>query len=84
MNNLKRLIYTPAEFEEIHPGNVPYMLPVANVPVVDVIVPYDFITGGTVYYDSLNGPMLNEPFHHHFGGWEVTEEERVAALGGSI
>lgn len=80
----KRIIYTPAEFKEIPIGNVPYMLPVANKPVVDLLVPDSFTTGGTVYYDSLNGPMLDEPFHHQFAGWEVTEEERIAALSGGV
>lgn len=79
---MKRMIYTPAEFEEVPSGNVLYMLPVAYKPVVDVLVEDDFVTVGTVYYDSLNGPMLNEPFHHQFEGWLVTEEERLAALEG--
>lgn len=79
---MKRMIYTPAKFEEIPLPNKPYYLPVAGVPVVDVIVPEDFVTGGTVHYDSLNGPMLAEPFIHYYDGWDVTEAERLAALGG--
>ena len=47
-----------------------YTLPV-NGPVIDAIVDDNFVTTGSVLYDSLNMIMLNEPFIHHFDGWEV-------------
>ena len=78
----KRMIYTPGEFEQMPLGAVPYYLPIAGAPVIDVIVPEDFTTSGIVFYDSLNGPMLGEPFYHHFEGWRVSEEERIMLLSG--
>ena len=66
---MKRIIYRPAQFEQIPPGAVAYYLPL-NHEAIDAIVPDDFTIAGTVFYDSLNGPMLNEPPIHHFAGWE--------------
>ena len=67
---MKRIIYKPANNESIPNGAMFYTLPV-NGPVVDALVDDNFVTSGTVLYDSLNGIMLNEPFMHHFDGWEV-------------
>lgn len=67
---MKRLIYKPAVNENIPPNGIFYTLPL-NGPVVDVIVDDSFVTAGTILYDSLNGIELNEPFLHHFAGWEV-------------
>ncbi len=82
MSEYKRIIYTPGEFEPIPEGNVPYYLPLSKYQVIDIIVTTDFTTSVIIHYDSLNGPMLNEPFHHQFANWEVTEEERLAVLNG--
>ena len=67
---MKRIIYKPANNEAVPNGAMFYTLPV-NGPVVDALVDDNFVTAGTVLYDSLNGIMLNEPFIHHFDGWEV-------------
>ena len=67
---MKRIIYKPANNESIPSGAMFYILPV-NGPVIDAIVDDDFLTTGTVLYDSLAGVMLDEPFIHHFDGWEV-------------
>lgn len=67
---MKRIIYKPAIDEVIPDGAVFYTLP-ENGNVVDVLIEDDFVTAGTVVYDSLNDIMLNEPFIHHFAGWEV-------------
>lgn len=67
---MKRLIYTPALGEEIPPGAKFYTLPVAG-DVVDVLVPDDFTTAGTVHHDSSINLVLSEPYYHHFAGWEV-------------
>lgn len=66
---MKRIIYRPAQFETVPDGAVAYYLPL-NKECIDAIVPDDFTTNGAVFYDSLNGPMLNEPPIHHFSGWE--------------
>lgn len=68
---MKRMIYVPAVDEMIPENAVYYRLPVAGVDVVDVVCEDDFSTTGTVRYDSKSGPMLAEPFIHHFAGWEV-------------
>ena len=67
---MKRIIYKPANNESIPSGAMFYILP-ANGAVVDALVDDNFVTAGTVLYDSLNGIMLNEPFIHHFDGWAV-------------
>ena len=67
---MKRIIYKPANNESIPSGAMFYTLP-ANGAVVDALVDDNFVTAGTVLYDSLNGIMLNEPFIHHFDGWAV-------------
>ena len=67
---MKRIIYKPSNDEAIPNGAMFYTLPV-NGPVIDAIVDDNFVTTGTVLYDSLNMIMLNEPFIHHFSGWEV-------------
>lgn len=70
---MKRVIYKPEQFEKISANAVSYTLP-DNGFVVDAIVEDDFVTAGIVLYDSVNGPMLNEPFIHHFEGWEINPE----------
>lgn len=72
---MKRVIYEPAVDEYIPEGGVYYKLPVANKDVVDIIVEDDFVTTGTIYYDSVLQPTLSEPFIHHFAGWEPTPAE---------
>ena len=67
---MKRIIYKPANNEAVPNGAMFYTLPV-NGAVIDAIVDDNFVTTGTVLYDSLAGVMLNEPFIHHFDGWEV-------------
>ena len=67
---MKRLIYTPILGEEIPSGAMQYTLPVSGF-VIDVIVPDDFETKGSILYDSLNAIDLPEPHTHHFSGWEV-------------
>lgn len=67
---MKRLIYTPTIGEEIPAEAKFYTLPVAG-DVVDVLVPDDFTTAGTVHHDSSIGLVLSEPYLHHFAGWEV-------------
>ena len=81
---MKRIIYKPSSNETVPNGSMFYTLPV-NGPVIDAIVDDNFVTTGTVLYDSLsnipvnidgefvlvNPIMLNEPFIHHFDGWEV-------------
>ena len=68
---MKRVIYVPAAGEVVPDGAVYYRLPVANVNVVDVLVPDEWGTAGTKYYDTLTGLALAEPFIHHYAGWEV-------------
>lgn len=67
---MKRIIYKPSNDEAIPNGAMFYTLPV-NGPVIDAIVDDNFVTTGVVLYDSLNMIILNEPFIHHFSGWEV-------------
>jgi len=67
---MKRIIYKPSNNEAVPNSAMFYTLPV-NGPVIDAIVDDNFVTTGTVLYDSLAGVMLNEPFIHHFAGWEV-------------
>ena len=67
---MKRIIYKPSSNEAVPNGSMFYTLPV-NGPVIDAIVDDNFVTTGSVLYDSLNMIMLNEPFIHHFSGWEV-------------
>lgn len=67
----KRVIYEPAQDEIVPDGGVFYRLPVAGVDVVDVLVPDDWGTAGTVHYNSLSGKPLAEQHIHHFAGWEV-------------
>ena len=67
---MKRIIYKPSNNEAVPNGAMFYTLPV-NGPVIDAIVDDNFVTTGGVLYDSLAGVMLNEPFIHHFDGWEV-------------
>ena len=68
---MKRMIYSPGVDEIIPDGAIYYRLPQSNQNVVDVICEDDFATDGTVFYDSVAGPSLAEPFVHHFAGWEV-------------
>lgn len=65
---MKRIIYKPSNNEAIPNGAMFYTLPV-NGAVIDAIVDDNFVTAGTVLYDSLAGVMLDEPFIHHFDGW---------------
>lgn len=68
---MKRIIYKPAVGELMPAGSIQYTLPVSGL-VADALVADDFVTAGTVLYDSLNGiNLLHEPFVHHFAGWEV-------------
>lgn len=81
---MKRIIYKPANNEAVPNGAMFYTLP-GNGAVVDALVDDNFVTAGTVLYDSfsnipvnvggefvlVNPIMLNEPFIHHFDGWEV-------------
>lgn len=67
---MKRVIYTPDISEVIPDGAMQYTLNVSGF-VVDAIVPDEFVTAGTIHYDSLNSVELPEPFIHHFAGWEV-------------
>ena len=54
-----------------------YRLPVSGLDVLDVLVPDDWDTDGTVLYssdkfDEDGDPILPaEPFVHHYAGWEV-------------
>ena len=54
-----------------------YRLPASGIDVLDVIVPDDWDTDGTVLYSSDNFDedgatiLLAEPFIHHYAGWEV-------------
>lgn len=66
---MKRIIYKPSVGEVIPASGVEYTLPI-NGPVVDALVPDDFLTSGTILYDSLNGIELPEPFVHNFARWE--------------
>lgn len=68
---MKRMIYVPDVDEMIPDGAIYYRLPMSGKYVIDVIHKDTFTTDGEVLYDSLNGPMLAEPFIHHFAGWEV-------------
>jgi len=67
---MKRIIYKPSNNEAVPNGAMFYTLP-SNGAVIDAIVDDNFVTTGVVLYDSLAGVMLNEPFIHHFSGWEV-------------
>ena len=67
---MKRIIYKPSNNEAVPNGAMFYTLP-SNGAVIDAIVDDNFVTTGVVLYDSLAGVMLNEPFIHHFAGWEV-------------
>lgn len=67
---MKRIIYKPSVGELIPNEGIAYMLPLSGY-VVDVLVPDNLVTTGTVVYDSLNNISLPEPFIHHFCGWEV-------------
>ena len=67
---MKRIIYKPSSNEAVPNGAMFYTLPV-NGAVIDAIVDDNFVTTGVVLYDSLAGVMLDEPFIHHFDGWEV-------------
>ena len=68
---MKRMIFIPAVDEIIPDGGVYYHLPVSGKNVIDVICYEEFTTTGETLYDSISGPMLAEPFIHHFAGWEV-------------
>ncbi len=68
---MKRMIYVPADNEMVPDGAIYYKLPISLKDVIDVICEDDFTTAGETLYDSINGPMLAEPFIHHFAGWEV-------------
>lgn len=54
-----------------------YRLPVSGLDVLDVLVPDDWDTDGTVLSSSDNFDedgypiLLAEPFIHHYAGWEV-------------
>ena len=72
-----RVIYQPAVDELIPDIVTYYRLPVSGLDVLDVLVPDDWDTDGTVLYSSDNfdedgNPiLLAEPFIHHYAGWEV-------------
>ena len=69
---MKRIIYQPAGLEPIPEGAISIVLPTSGL-AMDVIVNEDFVTSGTILYDSLAGIMLDEsdkPVNHHFAGWE--------------
>lgn len=72
-----RVIYQPAVGELIPDIVTYYRLPVSGLDVLDVLVPDDWDTDGTVLYSSDNfdedgDPILPaEPFIHHYAGWEV-------------
>ena len=68
---MKRMIIVPADGEMIPNDAIYYRLPVSGKNVVDCICDDDFTTAGETLYDSISGPMLAEPFIHHFAGWEV-------------
>lgn len=68
---MKRMIYVPDTDEIIPNGAIYYRLPMSNKNVVDVICEDDFTSSGETLYDSRLGPMLAEPFIHHFAGWEI-------------
>ena len=71
-----RVIYQPAVDELIPDIVTYYRLPVSGLDVLDVLVPDDWDTDGTVLYSSDNfdedgAPiLLAEPFIHHYAGWE--------------
>ena len=67
---MKRIIDQPVIGEVIPDGAMQYTLTVSGF-VVDVRGEDDFVTGGAILYDSLNGIDLPESFVHHFSGWEV-------------
>ena len=72
-----RVIYQPAVDELISDIVTYYRLPVSGIDVLDVLVPDDWDTDGTVLYSSDNFDedgypiLLAEPFIHHYAGWEV-------------
>lgn len=69
---MKRIIYQPAALEQIPIGSISVILPSSGA-AVDVIVNDDFVTSGTILYDSLAGITLddsNKPVGHNFSGWE--------------
>ena len=71
-----RVIFEPGINERIPDGAQFYRLPVANVDVIDALVPDDWDTDGVVHYSSDNFTedgdpiLLTEPAIHHFAGWE--------------
>lgn len=67
---MKRIIYKPSVGELIPNDGITYTLALSGY-VVDVLVADNFVTTGTVVYNSLNNINLLEPFIHHFAGWEA-------------
>ncbi len=73
---MKRVIFTPNVDVAIPDIAVYYVLPVAG-PVFDCLVEDDWGCDGVLHYDSSavdvdgNPIPLDEPFIHHYAGWEV-------------
>lgn len=68
---MNRVIYKPLENEKRDDGCVDYHLP-KNGYVFDRLVADDWNPEGRIIlYDRNGGVMLDEPFIHHFEGWEV-------------
>ena len=76
-HSMIRVIYQPAVDELIPDIVTYYRLPVSGLDVLDVLVPDDWDTDGTVLYSSDNFDedgypiLLAEQFIHHYAGWEV-------------
>jgi len=69
---MRRVIFTPNVDVAIPDIAVYYALPVAG-PVFDCLVEDDWTCDGVLHYDSdPDAPKaLDEPFIHHYAGWEV-------------
>lgn len=69
---MKHLVWGPAVEEELPAGSVAYRWCDAGglncEDVVAAIVPDDFVTPGTVRFDSAVG-VLPKPLVHTFAGW---------------
>lgn len=64
----KRVIYKPAVDELIPTDAVILTYQIAGI-VIDALVNDDFMTAGTVLYDSTQPLTFNEEPLHHFAGW---------------
>lgn len=72
---MKRVIYTPVVDEAVPDGAMFYTFEIAG-DVIDAIVSDDFITDGTILYDSTpteSGVLveLSEYPVHNFAGWNI-------------